>query len=104
MLLAAGSGERDAAHTVVEEFGEELASRHVAIAYGEEETVAYRLSGVVVVYDVEAIVGEDTFHLFGTVGILAGVFYKVNLTFGREAQHLGIGILCRGCAARGDHI
>ena len=80
LLLAASSRERDAAHTIVEQLLEQLATRHVLIADGEEEPITHWLRHVMVVHHMETIISEDFLHLIGTTLILTGIFHKVDFT------------------------
>ena len=104
LLVASGGRERNAAHPIVKQFLQQVSPTHLAITDGEEEPVAHHLCGIVIIDDVETVVRENLLHLFGTTGILAGIFHEIDFPFGGETEHLGIRIL-GGCrTSRSNHI
>ncbi len=52
----------------------------------------------------ETIVGKYFFHAFRTTGIFAGIFHKIDFTFGRQTKHFSVCILSGSRTSRSNHI
>ncbi len=52
----------------------------------------------------ETMVGKYLLHAFRTTGILAGIFYKIDFTFGGQTKHFSVCILSRSRTSRSNHI
>ena len=52
----------------------------------------------------ETIVGKYFLHAFRTTGIFAGIFHKIDFTFGRQTKHFSVCILSGSRTSRSNHI
>ena len=93
LLLAAAGVERDAGDAIVHHFFHQVGTCEARIAEGEVEAVGDRFAAVLVVCDVEAVLGEGLLHQLSLATVFEHVVAIAVGTVVDGLQHGGEGIL-----------
>lgn len=96
-LMATGRAQGDRADAVVDQFFHQLAAGHAWITDREIEAVGDGLVQVVIVDDIETIIGEDLLQLRGAPAIFLNLGNEIERPVGRGLEHRRQGVL-RGVA------
>ena len=91
--MGAGDVEGDGGDAVADEFVEEVDAVEAGVAEGEVEAVADVLAHVLVVDDVEAVVGEEFLHDAGLLAVFPDVLDEVEGAVVGALEHGGHGVL-----------
>ena len=71
LIVGTCGGEHNATNTTLQELAKQLATLHIFVTDGEEETVTYGLIDILVVDNVEAVAGENLTYTLSAQRILA---------------------------------
>ena len=93
LLVRARDVESNGADAVADKLVEQVDSVETGIAEGEIETVADVLAHILVVDDIEAVVGEEFLHDAGLLAVLLDVLDEVEGAVVGALEHGGHGIL-----------
>ncbi len=104
LLVAAHGVERIDRDAVVHQLARQLEVGHAGILHREVEAVGQGFAHVVVVDQVEAIVGQHLLHESGTSAILAHLGDEVEAAVACCLHHGGHGVLYRMAAAAGQGV
>ena len=93
LLVAARNVEGDGADAVADELVEQVDATETGIAEGEVESVADVLAHILVIDNVEAVVGEEFLHDVGLLAVLPDVLHEVEGAVVGALQHGGHSVL-----------
>ena len=104
LLVAARNVEGDGADTVADEFVEQIDAIESGIAEGEVEAVTDVLAHILVVDDIEAVVGEHLLHDTGLLAIFLDILDEVEGAVVGALKHSGHSILHAVGGAGGEAV
>ena len=104
LLLAPRRAERDGADAVVDQFLHQFAAGHARVGDGEVEAVGDGLVEVMVVNDLETVVGEDFLQPRGPPAVFLDGGNEVELAVGCGLEHRCQRVLRRVARAGGEGV